>query len=227
MQQSAGRMWEPVMHELLDRIVEGSYAPGTIIPTESELGSKFGISRTVLREAVKILAEKGLVATRRGLGTTVEPVDSWRMFDPAILSARLRLRDGDVVIRELLILRKAIEPELASMAADRCDASQLARLGVRLAKLEDSRRHVGEYVLADADFHREIVAIADVGLAQEIFRIMEEPINLARERTIRLPGALEVAHAQHERIFASIRDRDSPAAAAAMSEHIQWNQDRL
>jgi DNA-binding FadR family transcriptional regulator len=220
-------MWVPVMRTLLDRIVGGKYPEGSIIPSETELGAEFGVSRTVLRESVKVLTEKGLLSTWRGLGTRVEPMSRWRNFDPELLSARLRLRDGEVVIRELLILRKAIEPILATMAAERCDEPQLARLGTRFHELERHRDDHEGYVRADAAFHAEIAEIAGVGLAQEVFRLIKEPIDLARQRTIVIPGALEVAHAQHERIFRCIRDRDPAGASAAMFEHMTWNEERL
>lgn len=220
-------MWVPVMRALLDRIVGGEYPEGSIIPSETELGAEFGVSRTVLRESVKVLIEKGLLSTWRGLGTRVEPMSQWRHFDPDLLSARLRLRDGEVVIRELLILRKAIEPILAAMAAETCDEPQLARLGARFDDLERHRDDHEGYARADAEFHAEIASIAGVGLAQEIFRLIKEPIDLARRQTIVIPGVLEVAHAQHERIFRCIRDRDPAGASAVMFEHMAWNEERL
>ena len=106
-------MWVPLMQELLERIVSGIYPEGTVLPSEGQLGAEFEVSRTVLRESVKVLTEKGVVSTWRGRGTIVEPASRWRTFDPDLLAARLRHPGGEDVVRELLILRKGIEPVLA------------------------------------------------------------------------------------------------------------------
>ena len=109
----------PVAREMLDRIVGGTYPVGQLIPFEAELCEEFDVSRTVVRDSVRVLVDKGLLSARRGTGTRVEPRDSWRALDPDILSARLRHAGGERIVQELFILRSGIEPVLASIAAGR------------------------------------------------------------------------------------------------------------
>jgi DNA-binding FadR family transcriptional regulator len=230
-------MWVPVMQELLDRIVSGTYPEGSALPSESQLGAEFDVSRTVLRESVKVLTEKGLVSTWRGRGTIVEPAAHWRTFDPDLLAARLRHPGGETVIRELLILRKGIEPVLASMAALRADDDQRRSLQVRFEDLERWKDDPASYVLADGDFHAEIAEMSGVAIARDLFDLMAEPFSLARRGTALIPGGLEIAHAQHRRVHDCILDGDGPGASAAMYEHmasaeerldqLRWSHDRL
>lgn len=215
------------MRTLLDRIVAGDFEPLTLLPNEADLGREFDVSRTVVREAVKVLTEKGLVSTQRGRGTIIAEPNEWRSFDPDILEARLRSRDGHTVIEELLVIRKAIEPELASLAAAVSDDRALARLAVRFDALETSQTDMDAYAAADAEFHDAIAEMSGIGLAKDMLRLIADPIAIARARTIRLPNALETAHAQHLQIFSCIRAQDSAGAAEAMQQHMMWNQERL
>lgn len=222
-----GPMWVPVMQELLERIARGDYSEGSALPSESELGAEFDVSRTVVRESVKVLTEKGLVSTWRGRGTIVEPAAHWRTFDPDLLAARIRYPGGEEVIRELLILRKGIEPVMASIAAERADDDDLIRLRSRFDELERWKDDAASYVQADGDFHDEIIEISNVAIARDLFHLMAEPFTMMRRGTALVPGGLAAAHAQHERIFSAITTRDAATASSAMFEHLQSAEDRL
>ncbi len=220
-------MWVPVMHEILDRIVNGTYPQGGALPSERELCDEFDVSRTVLRESVKVLTEKGLVTTWRGRGTIVEPSSRWRTFDPDLLAARLRYPGGELVIRELLILRKGIEPVLAAMAAVHADEEQRESLRQCFEELERWKHDPSAYVFADGNFHNEIVKISGVGLARDLFDLMTEPFKLARQGTALIPGGLELAHLQHRLVYECVMAGDGPGANAAMYEHLESAEERL
>jgi len=220
-------MWVPLMQELLERIVSGIYPEGTVLPSEGQLGAEFEVSRTVLRESVKVLTEKGVVSTWRGRGTIVEPASRWRTFDPDLLAARLRHPGGEDVVRELLILRKGIEPVLASMAATQADDAQLARLQARFDELERWKDDPASYVMADGDFHTEIAEMSGVTLGRDLFDLMQEPFTLARRGTALIPGGQALAHKQHREVLDCILARDPAGASAAMYQHMQSAQDRL
>ena len=220
-------MWVPVMQVILDRIVNGTYPQGGALPSEKELCEEFDVSRTVLRESVKVLTEKGLVTTWRGRGTIVEPSLQWRTFDPDLLAARLRYPGGELVIRELLILRKGIEPVLAATAALHADDQQRQALRERFEELERLQHDPAAYVFADGDFHNELVRISGVTLARDLFDLMDEPFKLARQGTALIPGGLELAHLQHRLVFEAVMAGDGPAANAAMYQHLESAEERL
>ncbi len=220
-------LWVELQRILIERIVGGEYAPGSVLPTEPLLGAEFQVSRSVVREAVKVLTEKGLVRIDRGNGTLVTEKANWRSFDPMVLAARLRGPDGLDVLRELFILRRSVEPELAAMAAQNADDHALVKLSLRVDELNRQVSSPDEYPAADLAFHDAIADMSAIGLAQDFFKVISEPLIVSRTLTNRIPGGLEHAHRDHLEIFGRIRDRDEDGARAAMRKHISWAEEHL
>jgi GntR family galactonate operon transcriptional repressor len=221
-------MWMPFAQELIVRIVSGHYPPDTMIPTETQLGAEFGVSRTVIREGTRVLSDKGLLISRRGLGTRVLPATAWRTFDPDILAARLEHGDREVVLREVLVLRRSIEPELAARAAVLCDESDLASLSELMDVMKDACADPQRYRELDAQFHARVAELGRNSLLRDVTRFLEHPVSIQRDLTNRLPGAsTKITHKQHDAIFRGILARDEQAARAAMLEHIQSAEQRL
>jgi len=226
----AGRpaLWEPLARELTRRIVSGTYGEGALVPTEAQLGGEFLVSRTVVREGVKVLAEKGVLAVHRGRGTVVRPRSDWRPLDPDLLAARLEHGDRERVLRDVLALRKAIEPELAAGAARDADDRERAQLVARMDDLAHRRDDPSGYVDADDAFHRCIADIARQPLLAEVLKLLALPVSVQRRLTSRIPGGSPAAsHRQHEAVFRAIVERDAASARTAMREHLEWAEDRL
>ncbi len=221
-------MWQPFAREVTRRIVSGTYPEGALIPTELEFGAEFGISRTVIREGTKVLVDKGLLLSCRGRGTEVLARSRWRTFDPDVLAARLEVGDRKVVLREVLVLRRNIEPELAAAAASRIDDLGIARLGSALLALESAKADPEDYMLVDEQFHHCIAELGGVVLLGDILNILQAPIRIQRALTGRIPGGNpKVSHRQHRAIFHCIVERDAAGARAAMEEHLRWAEERL
>lgn len=221
-------MWIPFAQELIIRIVSGRYPEGSLIPTETQLGEEFGVSRTVIREGTRILADKGLLLSRRGLGTRVLGPTEWRTFDPDILSASLEHGDRDTVLREVLVLRRSIEPELAARAAELCGETDLADLADFMQVLADAQVDPARYMSLDAEFHARVARLGRNSLLRDVIRFLEHPVAIQRELTNQLPGAsTETTHQQHDAVYQAIAQRDAQAARQAMLYHIQWAENRL
>src|SRR5438093_12213297 len=103
------RLHQLVVRDLIERIGGGELAPGALLPTEPELCQLFEVSRSVVRDAVRVLAEKGLVDVRPGRGTTVRPVDDWDLLDPVVLDACLRSGRFELILDEVPELRTVVE----------------------------------------------------------------------------------------------------------------------
>lgn len=217
----------PVARELADRIVDGVYPPNSTIATESDLGREFRVSRTVIRESVKALVQSGLLRIDRGRGTLAEPSHRWRAIDPAVLAARMRRGDAIAVLRELFVVRKGLEPELAAIAAERATETELTAIGACAEDLAGALADPDSYRSADAAFHDSIMAAAHAGLAQGLMRSLEEPLDLGRWLTNRIPGNVRAAHEQHLAIYRAIVDRDPAEARAAMRRHLEWADEHL
>lgn len=224
----SGVMWATLVHELTRRIVSGQYPVDSLVPTEAQLGEEFGVSRTVVREGTRVLAARGLVAGRRGLGTVVQPPSAWRTFDPDVLAARLEVGDRNVVLREVFVLRRSIEPELAAGAARLADDVGLAQLGSKVAQLEAAKFDPSRYIDCDGEFHEFIAKLAGVALLRDILLILDEPLKIQRTLTGQIPGGSPaLSHAQHLEIFHCILNHDEVGAREAMLEHLLWAEERL
>src|ERR1700742_1476809 len=108
----------------MSEIVSGRFRPGDAIPIEPELCAKFSVSRSVVREAIKTLSAKGIVAARPKTGTRVEPQEHWSLLDPQVVTWRLKNVD-DALIRDLMDIRLIIETEAAALAARRATAADI------------------------------------------------------------------------------------------------------
>lgn len=220
-------LWMAVAHELIDRSVSGTYPPGSIIPTEVMLCDEFEVSRTVVREAIRVLADKGILEIHRGLGTAVRDPRYWSVFDSDILQARLRGGDRETVLREVLTLRQGIEPELASRAALAISAEACVELTDMLASMQSVLGDTERYLVADGKFHDFITEQSGVALGRDVLACITEPVRLQRQLTSRIPGNPISAHDHHVAIAEAVLAHDPVRAFDAMRLHLQWTESRL
>jgi GntR family transcriptional regulator, galactonate operon transcriptional repressor len=114
---TSDRLGTGVVNQLADDIVAGRYPPGSTLPTEADIGRRFGVSRTVVRESVQLLQGKGLVLIRRGVGTVTCGSEAWDMLDDVILEALVRNDHTLAVLDELVAVRVSLERDMAAAAA--------------------------------------------------------------------------------------------------------------
>src|SRR5215468_7125056 len=147
-----------VVNAIGEAIVKGRYRPGTLLPREPELIAKFGVSRTALREALKVLAAKGLVETRQRVGTRVRPPEQWNHFDPEITAWQLADGFRDGFVHDLIEFRQTMEPAAARLAAIRASPEDIADIAAALEAMEEgaARNDPAAYAEADASFHIRI-----------------------------------------------------------------------
>src|SRR6187399_3784223 len=124
----AARLGVAVVGDLVTAIVTGEVAPGDILPAEGVLSQQFAVSRTVIRESVKRVEEKGLVTVSQGRGTVVNPPSMWNVLDPDVLSALVDHDDSLVVLDELAIVRGSLEATMARAASARQTPERSAAL---------------------------------------------------------------------------------------------------
>ncbi len=210
-----------VMSDLGLQIATGDFQPGITLPPEDDLVASLGISRTVVREAVKMLAAKGLVDTRPRRGTIVLPETQWNLADPDILDWLLHRRNVVPLILEFADVRLAIEPAAAGLAARVADAAALAELEAAIAGMRDASLGHADPLDADIAFH---VAVLRAG-KNRFFYSLRFMIEVALRFSIRLSNSskgVDLASADdHARILDAIIARDAEAAEAAMRELIQ------
>ena len=206
-----------VLAELGRRILAGQYPQHSALPTELQLCAEFGVSRTAMREATKMLAAKGLVISRKRAGTLVQDLSVWNRLDPDVLSWMSSTEPDPEFVRGLIEARLAIEPAAAQLAAKRASASDLARieagyLAMRAADLSD----LAACADADVAFHVSILNASH----NPVFAGLASLIGKALENSFRLTTSVSRNYAEtldaHGDVLEAIRLRKPDQAKARM-----------
>ena len=220
----SGPLWEAVADSLLGRIVCGEFAIASIMPPEGALCEDYGVSRPTLRDAMKVLQEKGLIRTQHGVGSIVLGPESWSVLDPAVISARLRQdQTGESIFDQLSVVRIALESELAFYAAAHASASDITRMDKILAVMETVQDDPDAYLELDVRFHDLVMEASGNHMGMAMLTAIGEPLRQSRRITNRIPQGVQTAQKFHREIFTHIGDRDSSAAALAMRDHLTWS----
>ena len=144
-------------NKLGSEIVGGVYEPGSLMPNEIELRDRFRVSRTALREALRVLTAKGLIVSRTKVGTRVRPKADWNMLDPDVLAWHLQAAPTEHFVTHLFQLRQMVEPQAAALAAGSCDEATLARIAAAYDDMERYKDGAGDLIGADLRFHQAIL----------------------------------------------------------------------
>jgi DNA-binding FadR family transcriptional regulator len=204
-----------VARELGLQILEGKLAPGMVLPNETEFGLQLGVSRTALREAVKVLAAKGLVEVRRKTGTRVRPRHDWNALDPDVLNWLFSGTGFEVGIPDLLELRQIIEPAAARLAAERATEEDLAGIEAALRGMERGMEDSSS-VEADLQFHLAILEATHNAFMRPFGALIQEALRASFKLTNQDREAFEKSLRRHRDVFDAIRARDAEVAGAAM-----------
>ena len=210
-----------IVHSIGRRIVTGSIRPGEQLPTPAGVRA----SRGVVREAVKVLAAKGLVVSRPRTGTRVRPREAWNLLDPDVLAWRQEGVPPASFLGKLTEARLIIEPGAAELAALRAGPAQLASLEAALRDMKSalalSPPDHEAYNEADIRFHRAIVRACDNEVIEEIGAMVNTTLLLAFSAAIRVPGLARSSLPRHQAILDSIRRRQPNRARAAMRRLVE------
>ena len=203
-----------ISRQLLEAIFSGHYKTGEQLPSERDLALMFNTSRVAVREALGGLIAKGILSTRQGSGTIVKPIEQWNTLDPMILL----LRDGDSAFDQLHEVRRIIEPESCSLAAERIRPEEIEALR-SLAELPLTDT-IEQHVDRDIRFHAAIARATKNTVLQIVQSSITDLLRESRRRSFLVPGELALARQWHKTIFTAIERHDSAGARQAMVEHL-------
>jgi DNA-binding FadR family transcriptional regulator len=219
--------WRParfasvVVEELADQIVRGTLPEGEVLPTEPALCERFGFSRTVIREGLKLLEERGLVRVEQGRGTTVQPRASWNLLDPLILRIALAYDDDLALLDNLIVVRRVLEQEMAHAAAERLTEVDLAALEATMARMEVAYDDYERFRDADQTFHAIVMRASGNEVGLTIVRTIHRhggampPLASGASRKV-----LERTAKEHRGIYDALAARDGDRAAELIAAHI-------
>jgi DNA-binding FadR family transcriptional regulator len=145
------------LDRLGEAVVAGRYPPGASIPPEPMLCEELGVSRTVVREAIKSLVAKGLVVTGPKVGTRVLPEEHWNWFDPDVVVWHSKIGLTREFLRDLQELRRVVEPAAVRLAAERATAQDIAEIETAYHGMKAAIEQGGDYVTSDLRFHQGLL----------------------------------------------------------------------
>jgi GntR family transcriptional regulator, galactonate operon transcriptional repressor len=202
-----------VVEELGTRIMRGDLKPDDPFPIEADLGREFGASRSVIREAVKSLAARGLIESKTRTGIRVLPPTHWNLLDPEVLTWRYSVMPMAQFYSELFEIRMMIEPEAAALAASRATAADIAEMSEAFGEMS-KLRETGAFE-ADLRFHRAILAAGKNALLHQMGHLIAVGLHMSHQTS---SESFAVFLPQHGQVLAAIRARDPQAARRAMEK---------
>jgi len=219
----SARLYEQVVQQIEERIVNSELESGDKLPSELELADQFGVSRTVIREATKALRAKGRVEVQLGRGTFITGGAS--QFLHSSLGQVLKNNEENC-LRDLYELRKILEPRIAVLAVERADEKDIEALQKAIQAMEASIHDVETFVEADISFHHLLAKATKNPLAAQLIYPI---LNLLREQLVKvfsdkegvkykLSHDMRITH--HKRILESIIHRDPQAVIDAMQDQL-------
>lgn len=219
-----------VVEDLVDAIVSGRLEPGDSLPPEGPLSEQFGVSRTVIRESVKRVEEKGLVSIARGRGTEVRPVTAWNTLDRVVLTALIKHDETLGILDELSTVRAQLESVMAAEAARLRSNGDLEQLDRAMERMRETVSDEAAFRAADVAFHETVMALSSNRLAGSIARtLMDRALESPRYHGIDTPDAFALTLREHEAVHAAITGQDPVRAQEAMHGHIleAWRRRRF
>lgn len=210
------KVYEEVAERIRRLIVDGRLRPGDKLPPERELSERFGVSRTSVRDAIRVLDLTGLLEPRQGEGTVV------RELTPDALAQPLAsiLVHNRALLAELLDVRKMIEPDLAARAASRATAGEVAKLEEIFAR-QRAKVRAGEMAIEeDSEFHYALATASRNRVVMKVVDVLMDLLQDSRQRSLQSPGRLEKSLQGHRRILDAVKRHDAAAAERAMRQHL-------
>jgi GntR family galactonate operon transcriptional repressor len=206
-------------------IVRREIPPGSVLPPEHELEARYGAGRSVVREAVKTLAAKGLVSVRPRHGTHVRPVHDWTLLDRDVLGW---MRTGDGLDRDILVAleetRSIIEPAAAALAAERASPEDHARIAAALAAMEAGRTQPQAAIAADKSFHLAILDATHNPVLRSFRGAIDAILSAVFDVAV---GVFAGNLPNHAAVARAIEARDPQAARRAMDAVLGYTRAHL
>lgn len=214
------RVYEQVVEQIKQMIIEGTLKKGDKLPTERDLAEQLKVSRTSVREALRALEVVGLVESRQGAGNYIRESFENSLFEP--MSMMFLLEKGTPL--EILEFRKVLEVEAAVLAAARIEKEEIEVLGILLDKMkacDDEDRSI----TLDKEFHYTIAKASKnlliINILQVISQLIDEFIKDSRKKILRFEDNSVKLKVQHEALYNALKNKDVEEALRAINDHFK------
>ncbi len=215
------------LDRLGEAIVSGRYLPGASLPPEPLLCEEYGISRTVVREAVKSLVAKGLLITGPKLGTRVLPSDNWNWFDPDVVQWQSKIGLTREFLRDLQELRRVVEPAGVRLAAERATPADIAEIEAAYAGMKQAIEQGGDYVSHDLRFHQGLLRACHNRMVVQMSKALGALLRTSFEISTTRPDGPASSLPLHRAVLDAVIARDPKKAERASLVLIDGAQDDI
>ncbi|WP_219412827.1 FadR/GntR family transcriptional regulator [Pseudonocardia nigra] len=219
-----------VAQQLLQLILDGTFPIGGALPSESELATRFGVSRLTVREAIRSLVSTRVIHVQQGRSSVVNPASRWSPLDGRLLLARSRAESDALLLpRRLLEARRAVEVAIVELAAIRRQESHVERLGALHEEMLQAhdRGDVSAATEADLAFHALLFEAADNVFLDALFEPLASVLRTLRQETSSVPEIRSHALDRHAAILRAVAAGDPEAAREAMQAHLMQTEEDL
>jgi DNA-binding FadR family transcriptional regulator len=207
-----------VVQQIAQRVLRGEVAPGDAFPNADDLSAELQVSRTSVREAIKVLAAKGLLESRPKTGTRVRPRSHWNWLDPDVLAWQFETEPDQHFLRNVTEVRQVIEPAAAGLAAARATDTEIAGLEAAYREMQLTVRNVESFLAADLHFHLAILSACHNEVLDQMSSAIGTGLTASGSVTNQVTGAAAASLPLHQAVFHAIAQHDVEAARAAMRD---------
>lgn len=206
-----------VLDQLGTAICSGDLGDGDLLYID-DLAERYAVSRSVVREALRVLASMGMVESRRRVGTQIRPAERWNVYDPQVIRWRLASRQRNAQLRSMTELRTAVEPQAARLAAERTSARAGSDLVGTAAKMWAAGQggDQEEFLRLDIDFHRQVLAGSGNDMFVKLHELVAEVLAGRTHHGLMPRYPDEEALRLHADVAQAIQRRDGARAQQAM-----------
>ena len=223
--EKGGNLHHAVAQDIGARILKGEFAPDTLLPNEAEWCRTYEVSRTAVREAIKMLAAKGLISSRPKIGSRVKPREQWNLLDREVLAWYGAAMERGKFLTAIQEIRRIVEPEAAALAAINHTQGQMKALERALEEMRNAPLQE-EIVAADVRFHLAILAAAGNEFLVPFGFLIDSALASVFDYTRRHNHDPLFAMPLHEAIVTAIRKRNPDQARRAVRRLLE-DTDRI
>jgi len=218
----ADRLSDQVAAQIQALVINDTLKPGEKLPSERDLCELLGVSRTVVREAVRSLVVKGLLEVRHGGGTVVRSPDPGLVAE--MMTLLLRTGSGNVAFTHVQEVRRLLEVEIVGLAAERRTDADLLEIDAQLGAMAIHEHDAERWAAADVAFHAAIAVATHNPLYSVLLSSIADMLIEVRRTGIRLSDTPQKAYHFHLLIFERIKAHDRTGARKAMQEHLRESE---
>lgn len=215
---------------LLELVLDGTFPPGSKLPSEAELAERFGVSRLTMREAIRSLAATRVISVSHGKSSVITSADQWSPLDPRLLLARGSVSGDPLLLPKRLIeARRMVEISAAEMAAERRTDEQISLMAGFVDRMQAAHDEgdVPRFVEADLAFHAAIFEAVDNVFVDALFEPLEQVVRRLRAETSAVPDIRLHAIAWHTAILEKVIAGDPAGARESMRGHLFQTEDDM